>query len=141
MSALSRDPEELDGYFLNDVYVEEECLFLPETEVDLDVVETGGFLWFELLVTASYLGAASRLVEKVYELGRYTADERVRLLIEMETSAAALRGIAYEMEGYESSQRIDEAILAKMLLVRYGVQQHISRITYHAAEILGGLPS
>lgn len=112
---------------------------MPNADVPLDVVEAGGFLWFELLLTASYLGVASGLVERVYRLERHTAEERTRLLTEVETGAAALRGIAYEMQSYSNSSQIGEAILANMLLVRYGIQQQISRIAYHAAEMLGGM--
>ncbi|HYL05371.1 MAG TPA: acyl-CoA dehydrogenase family protein, partial [Thermoanaerobaculia bacterium] len=49
---------------LTDVQITDEQLFFPEVEESLDAVEAGGFLWFELLVSASYLGVASALVER-----------------------------------------------------------------------------
>src|SRR5215510_1243703 len=55
---------ESDEVVLNNVAISEAQLFFPEIEESLDAVEAGGFLWFELLVAASYLGVASALVEQ-----------------------------------------------------------------------------
>ncbi len=100
-----------------------------------DAVQERGFLWFELLITASYLGIASGLVERVLASGRGGAMERVSLAQEVETSMAALEGIARAMTDEDSGN--DD--LARIILVRYAVQASIDRVTALAFELLGGM--
>jgi alkylation response protein AidB-like acyl-CoA dehydrogenase len=120
---------------LTDVRITDEQLFFPEVEESLDAVEAGGFLWFELLVTASYLGIASSLVEKVIAGGRGDANERTQLAAEVEGAMSALEGVARSMATGERG----EHILVQSLLVRFSVQQAIERSTARAAELLGGM--
>lgn len=120
---------------LTDVRITDEQLFYPEVEESLDAVEAGGFLWFELLVAASYLGVASGLVERVIAGSRGDAGERMQLAIEVEGAMSALEGIARAMLTGERG----EAILVQSLLVRFAVQQAIERATARAAELLGGM--
>ncbi|MEO1339479.1 MAG: acyl-CoA dehydrogenase, partial [Myxococcota bacterium] len=98
--------------------------------------------WFELLVTASYLGVATGLIEALYRRPRYSADERMRAVVELETSAAALRGMAADMERLaEPDAKPDdgERVVAHLLMVRYGIQEAISRAVSQAAELMGGI--
>jgi alkylation response protein AidB-like acyl-CoA dehydrogenase len=120
---------------LTDVLITDQQLFFPEVEESLDAVEAGGFLWFELLVAASYLGVASSLVERVITQGRGDANERQQLTIEVEGAMAALEGVARAMATGERG----EAILVQALLVRFAVQQAIERAVMRAAELLGGM--
>jgi alkylation response protein AidB-like acyl-CoA dehydrogenase len=120
---------------LTDVRITDEQLFYPEVEESLDAVEAGGFLWFELLVAASYLGIASGLVERVIAGSRGDANERMQLAIEVEGAMSALEGIARAMLTGERG----EAILVQSLLVRFAVQQAIERASARAAELLGGM--
>jgi hypothetical protein len=55
---------------------------------------TAGFVWFQLLMTGSYLGAASALVERVLLNNRVPESERVRLLVEAEGAMLAAEGVA-----------------------------------------------
>jgi alkylation response protein AidB-like acyl-CoA dehydrogenase len=126
---------ESDEVCLTDVKISNEQLFFPEVEESLDAVEAGGFLWFELLVSASYLGVASALAERVLAGKRADAGERVQLAIDLETAMAALEGVARAMLTGERG----EAILVQSLLVRFGVQQAIERVAARAAELLGGM--
>ena len=126
---------ESDELCLTNVAISDAQLFFPEVEESLDAVEAGGFLWFELLVAASYLGVASALVEKVLTGNRGDANERMQLAIECEGAMAALEGVARAMQTGERG----EAILVQSLLVRFSVQQAIERITARAAELLGGM--
>jgi alkylation response protein AidB-like acyl-CoA dehydrogenase len=120
---------------LTDVRITDDQLFFPEVEESLDAVEAGGFLWFELLVAASYLGIASGLAERVIRGGRGDANERVQLAIEVEGAMSALEGVARSMLTGDRG----EAILVQSLLVRFSVQQAIERISSRAAELLGGM--
>ena len=73
------------------VFVPEALIFYPNDAESMDPIQARGFVWFELLVSASYLGAATHLAERVAARGRGLSDEdRARLAIELETTAAAL---------------------------------------------------
>lgn len=126
---------ESDEVVLTDVQISDEQLFFPEVEETLDAVEAGGFLWFELLVSASYLGVASALVERVIAGGRGDGAERMQLAIETEGAMSALEGVARSMLTGDRG----EEILVQSLLVRFSVQQAIERISARAAELLGGM--
>jgi alkylation response protein AidB-like acyl-CoA dehydrogenase len=126
---------ESDEVALKDVQIADEQIFFPEVEEGLDAVEAGGFLWFELIVSASYLGVASALVERVIQSGRGTAEERTQLVIETEGAMSALEGVARLMLTGDRG----ESILTQALFVRFAVQQAIARATAHAAELLGGM--
>jgi alkylation response protein AidB-like acyl-CoA dehydrogenase len=126
---------ESDELILTDVQITDEQLFFPEVEESLDAVEAGGFLWFELLVSASYLGVASALVERVLAGARGDVSERIELAIELEGAMSSLEGVARAMETGERG----EDILVQSLFVRFAVQQAIERATARAAELLGGM--
>ena len=126
---------ESDEVILKDVHLGAEQVFFPEVEESLDAVEAGGFLWFELLVSASYLGVASALVERVIKGNRGSVEERTQLAIEAEGAMAALEGVA---RGMQTGER-GEGILVQSLFVRFFVQQAIERIAARAAELLGGM--
>ncbi len=125
---------------LEEVFVAEDSMFLPDTQIPLDAVEAGGFLWFELVVTASYLGVASGLIEQVYANNRGTVEGRVQSLVEIQTGASALYGICQQMTSNDNSEFVvGEDILADVLLVRFGIQKIIQRVAYQATEMMGGM--
>lgn len=126
---------ESDEVLLTDVFVPDEYLFFPETQANIDAVETGGFLWFELLITASYLGMASALVERAIASAKGGASEQARLGIELEGAMSALEGVAYAMMSGERTH----ATLARCLLARFSVQSAIERAAALSAELLGGM--
>jgi len=126
---------ESDEVILANVRISDEQLFFPEVEESLDAVEAGGFLWFELLVSASYLGIASALLEGVIAQGRGNSLERAQLAIELEGAMAALEGVARAMETGDRG----EGILVQALFTRFFVQQAIERATARAVELLGGM--
>jgi len=126
---------ESDELILTNVEITDEQLFFPEVEESLDAVEAGGFLWFELLVSASYLGIGSALVERVLTGARGDVAERTELAIELEAAMSSLEGVARAMETGERG----EDILVQSLFVRFAVQQALERATARAAELLGGM--
>src|SRR5206468_4175369 len=97
---------ESDELVLEDVRISNEQLFFPEIEDKLDAVEAGGFLWFELLVSASYLGVASALVERVRICNRGDVTERTQLATEVEGAMSALEGVARAMQTGERGEGI-----------------------------------
>ena len=92
------------------------------------------FMWFELLASGSYLGAASGMAERVLASSRVGSAVKARLGIELEAAMSALEGVAHGM----MAGQMDYDALARALHVRYGVQGAIDRATSMAAEALGG---
>jgi alkylation response protein AidB-like acyl-CoA dehydrogenase len=126
---------ESDEVILHDVCVAADEFFPLGGSGRLNPVQDRGFVWFELLATASYLGMASALVERVLLSERGGATERVSLATEVEGAMAALEGVAQGMRPGEWGN--DE--LARMLLVRYAVHGALDRAASLAVELLGGM--
>lgn len=101
----------------------------------LDDLQVAGFVWFELLIAASYLGAASGLVERVLLDDRVAPSERLSLVVELESAMAALEAIARQVP----TEQRGEELLAQCLYVRYGTQDAIARAVPKAVELLGGM--
>ncbi|WP_414573767.1 hypothetical protein [Nostoc sp. CCY 9925] len=101
----------------------------------LNSVQSQTFIWFELFISAAYLGIASALVERVLKDGKGIPSERVLLATEVEGAMAALEGLAYSIMNGEK----DDKTVAKSLFVRYLVQRAIACVTTQAVEILGGM--
>jgi alkylation response protein AidB-like acyl-CoA dehydrogenase len=101
----------------------------------LDEVQAASFLWFELLMTASYVGMASALVERVLREERGDPSSRAALVVEMEATAAALEGIALQV----TEDRPANALLTRALACRYAAQDAINRTAARAVELAGGM--
>ncbi len=125
---------ESDEVVLNDVLVPEMQLAYLGDPAQLDAVQLGGFLAFELLVTATYLGIASGLVERALRERRGNASDRVALASELEASIAALEGVARDV-----GERVEAGLVARALFVRRASQAAIERASNLALEILGGM--
>lgn len=127
-----------DAVTLRDVAVEEELVVGIGTVAApaFDAVQTAGFLWFELLITSAYLGAASALVERLLRERRGDASARIAAAGELESAMAALEGIARQV-GDEDVDQGD--LLTRALLCRYATQDAIGRATTLALERLGGM--
>jgi alkylation response protein AidB-like acyl-CoA dehydrogenase len=125
---------ESDEVVLNDVVVPVDAFLPLGGSGRINAVQDRGFLWFELLISAAYLGIASALVERALMSGRGGASDRVSLAVELEGAMAALEGIA---RGMMDGER-DNHALGRMLLVRYAVQSAIDRAACLAVELLGG---
>lgn len=101
----------------------------------LDDLQTAGFIWFELLISAGYVGAAAALVATVVERERGSDTERAALAVQCEAALAHLTGAARAVTG---GMRGEEAVAA-VLVARYTVQDALPAITARALELLGGL--
>ncbi|AXI78845.1 acyl-CoA dehydrogenase family protein [Peterkaempfera bronchialis] len=93
-------------------------------------------LWFQLLITAAYLGVAIGQVERVLSGKRGTPGDRVAALAPLETAGAALECTAREVD----DGRCDDDLLGRALLVRYTAQRAIAEATDRALELAGGMP-
>jgi alkylation response protein AidB-like acyl-CoA dehydrogenase len=128
---------ESDEVCLREVHVPEE-LVIRTTAADpgrLDDLQTAGFVWFELLITAVYVGVASALVERVLERKRGSVSDRATLSIRIESAVAMNEGTARAVADGLAG---DEAVAA-VLLTRFAVQDALNQAADLAIELLGGI--
>jgi alkylation response protein AidB-like acyl-CoA dehydrogenase len=128
---------ESDEVIVAGVEVPHELIVRTETGPGdaLDDIQLSGFVWFEMLMTASYLGAASALVERALHSVKGAAAERVALVSELEACMSAVERAAMAAELGEQG----EAVLLRTLQIRYATQHAIERVTALAMELLGGM--
>jgi len=126
---------ESDQVTLTDVFVPESLIFYPQDSESMDPIQARGFVWFELLVSASYLGAATNLAERAIARGRGSDEDRAGLAIELETAAAALEQVAC----VAVADGDNDALLARALYARFATERAIERAAMSAAAVLGGM--
>ncbi|MFJ9815458.1 acyl-CoA dehydrogenase [Streptomyces sp. NPDC101151] len=128
---------ESDEVRLEDVFVPAEMVVRAGADdpTRLDDLQSAGFVWFEMLISAGYAGSAAALVEQVLERQRGSVEERAALAVDMETALALLEGVA-RGTGQEPG---DEESVARVLVARYAVQNALPDIVARALELLGGL--
>ncbi|NKY84037.1 acyl-CoA dehydrogenase family protein [Nocardia veterana] len=128
---------ESDEVRLTDTFVDER-LVVPVgvgANGELDELQTVGLIWFEMLITASYLGMASALVERVFDADRAGADRRAELGIRLETAALLLEGTAAALAAGANTN----TDLARALVARYGAVDAIRDAAGAALAALGGI--
>ncbi len=123
---------------LSDVAVENDLVITMGSAdaPELDSIQVAGFLWFELLISASYLGMASALAERVLREERGEPAERVAVAGPLEAAMSSLEGVAMQMADAALPR---EDLLTRALLCRYAAQDAITRSVATAAELLGGM--
>lgn len=136
---------ESDEVILHDVELPMTLVVRIEARPDqrLDELQTAGFLWFELLITASYTGVASALVERVLQAGKSAAGTRAELAMDVEAVMASVEGVA-AMIGAGQDRKQDrehdrEHALVRALACRYAAQDTIARVVARSVEALGGM--
>ncbi|WP_369231282.1 acyl-CoA dehydrogenase family protein [Streptomyces sp. R21] len=128
---------ESDEVRLSHVFVDEQLLMRTAAADpgELDELQTVGFLWFELLISACYLGAVSALVERALARERGSVPERAALATRLEAAQLLLENVARMLRDGETG---NEA-LAKTLVARYAVQDALGDAVPRAVEMLGGM--
>ncbi|GAB7006322.1 acyl-CoA dehydrogenase family protein [Nocardioides sp. AN3] len=126
---------ESDQVTLTDVLVPDALVFYPEDGDHMDPIQSRGFVWFELLVSASYLGAATRLAERVLRENRGSAEDRANLAIELEAAMASLEEVARFSEATDDN----DELLARALFARYATEGTIERVVMAASATAGGM--
>lgn len=99
----------------------------------LDETQVRGYAWFELLISASYLGAALALAERMIDRRRSSLSGITEIASELESCASALEAVAVRLDDGGG----DEAMLARVLLVRYAVERALQRSSDAVFEVLG----
>lgn len=126
-----------DEVRLRDVHVPARLIIRPTPDDPgrLDDLQTAAFVWFELLITSAYVGAASTLTERVLERHRGSVTDRAALGIQMESTVALTEGTARAISDGVSG---DDAV-ANVLTTRYAVQKALAAVAELAVELLGGI--
>ncbi|WP_457029995.1 acyl-CoA dehydrogenase family protein [Kitasatospora sp. P5_F3] len=128
---------ESDEVVLTEVEVDLEMVVLTEVTADAvpDALNVAGFLWFELLLTAGYLGVASALVERVLARPGSGADDPSTYLVDIEAAMLAVEAVARAMADEEWT----DTLLVAALTARYSAQDAIARTTRTCLAALGGM--
>ncbi|WP_320783241.1 acyl-CoA dehydrogenase family protein [Streptomyces sp. CRN 30] len=128
---------ESDEVRLEDVFVPEELVVRTSADDPsrLDDLQTAGFIWFVLLISAGYTGATASLVEDVITRERGNPTERAALAIGHEAAVDLLEGAA---RGLTAGVAGEEAV-AGALVARYTVQESLVTAAGRALELLGGM--
>jgi alkylation response protein AidB-like acyl-CoA dehydrogenase len=127
---------ESDQVTLTNVFVPDALTFYPQDGESMDPVQARGFVWFELLISASYLGAATNLAESAIARARGTDEDRAGLAIELETMSAALEQVAATTA---ATAHDNDTLLARALYTRFATERAIGRVAMSAAAALGGM--
>jgi alkylation response protein AidB-like acyl-CoA dehydrogenase len=128
---------ESDEVRLTDVFVQEELVMRTELGDDdeLDELQTVGLIWFEMLISAVYLGIVSALVERLLRTNRGSISEQAEVITRLETANVLLEGVARMIMDGEA----DNEALAKALIARYGAQDALGATVRQVVELLGGM--
>ncbi|WP_405691710.1 acyl-CoA dehydrogenase [Streptomyces sp. NBC_01185] len=126
-----------DEVRLADTFVPEDMVV--RTTMDdpgrIEDLQNAGFVWFEMLVSAGYAGAAAGLTEQVLARGRGSAAERGTLLVRTEAAFDLLLGAARAVrDGVDGEEAV-----AQVLIARFAAQEALSLVTQQALELLGGI--
>lgn len=98
---------------------------------NLDRTQRRGYLWFELCITASYVGVAARVVSEAAE--RAASHQLLEMACELEACVAILDHVASRIEDGEAS----DELLARALSCRYAIERSLQRATDIGMELLG----
>ncbi|MFF5250900.1 acyl-CoA dehydrogenase family protein [Streptomyces leeuwenhoekii] len=122
---------------LTDVFVPRSMVVRTTAEDPhrLDDLQTAGVIWFEMLISAGYAGAAAALAELVLQRGRGTAGERADVVIGAESAFALLEGAARAVRDGLSG----EEAVAQVLVARYAAQDALARTAQLSLDLLGGV--
>ncbi|RVW10737.1 acyl-CoA dehydrogenase [Prescottella agglutinans] len=128
---------ESDQVTIDDVLVPSDLVVTTSVSEgeQLDDIQNAAFLWFELLITGSYVGAASAVVESALDSDWISESDRLRLVVTLEGAMASVENVARRMTDELDSRQL----LVDALLVRYAVQDAIASAVPRAVELLGGL--
>ncbi|MFF7793453.1 acyl-CoA dehydrogenase family protein [Streptomyces sp. NPDC007991] len=124
-----------DTVVLKEVFIPTDMLFWNDVDDPTGRHEKTGYVWFGLLISATYLGAASLLLERMLANPKTSPMLYADAACEIETSMAALEAIA---RAFDEGDRSDE-LSARVLFVREGIRHGIKRAVSTAVDALGGI--
>ncbi|WP_327404293.1 acyl-CoA/acyl-ACP dehydrogenase [Streptomyces sp. NBC_01288] len=127
---------ESDQVVLTDVELDPAMVVFTQVTADAvpDELNIAGFLWFELLLTAGYIGIASALVERVLDKAGGPQDP-TPFLVDIEAAMLGVESVARAMD----TEAWSDALLVDALSARYAAQDAIARTTTACQAALGGM--
>ncbi|SCF49723.1 Acyl-CoA dehydrogenase [Micromonospora matsumotoense] len=128
---------ESDEVRLDDVLVPDDLVVRTTSDdpTRLDDLQAAGFVWFELLISSVYAGAASALAERVLAAGRGSLTDRADLVVRVDSAVGLLEGVARALEDGD----VGEDTVAAVLVARFAVQDLVVQVAANAQELLGGM--
>ncbi|GGL65768.1 oxidoreductase [Streptomyces fumigatiscleroticus] len=102
----------------------------------LSELQSTGFVWFELLISAGYAGAVAALVQRVLDGGRGAVTDRAALAVRAESAHLLLEGVA---RAVRDGDLAGEEAVAAALMARYAAQEALCGAADLALELLGGM--
>ncbi|MDG3010840.1 acyl-CoA/acyl-ACP dehydrogenase [Rhodococcus sp. D2-41] len=126
---------ESDEVHLENVEVPADLVLLNGADDPDGRHEMTGYLWFGMLITANYLGAASSLLERLLAAGKADYEGYVRAAADIETGVSAIENIARAVDEGERGQDIS----VRLLLCRIAIRDALVRASATAIESLGGI--
>ncbi len=128
---------ESDAVILDNVFVPDQLVVRTAMAPGgaLDTTHRIGFLWFELLMTASYLGIAAGLVDEAATQRRAADTTLVTAWSQTTTTAQALKRLARQLD----EGRSDDALLTEVLLTRFQLQDALPALGAACLEAMGGM--
>lgn len=126
---------ESDEVLLEDVEVPEDLVLVNDADDPGGEHEMTGYLWFGMLITANYVGAASSLLERLLAAGKNDHEGYVRAAAELENAMSAIENIARAVDEGERGQDIS----VRLLLCRIAIRDALVRSSSAAIESLGGI--
>jgi len=127
---------ESDEVVFNNVLVNEKLISYSGNSSELDQVQLSGFIWFELLLTASYLGAGSRMLAALISAERTSDVDLVYVSSKLECGGHMLQALAQQFDTNDTDQN---DLLGHILLARYQIQEILELASCRSVEALGGM--
>ncbi len=125
---------ETEEIVLTDVKVPKESMFVAGNEEELHPSIVRGLIWFELIVSTSYIGVCSSLIEKVISKGSLPPYEMRNMVSLIEAAMNAIEGLAHKL-----SMNYTENVLSEVIFVRKSIEDIIKGVASDATRLLGGM--
>jgi alkylation response protein AidB-like acyl-CoA dehydrogenase len=130
LSAAQTDAVNFEG-----VFVPGDLMMVSDVEDPDGRNEKSGYVLFGLIITAGYIGAATRLALKLADRRGFTESDFVELFAPIEGVWRALRMVAAR---YDSGDRSDD-LFADLLWIRLGLREQLQTSVARLVSRVGGV--
>jgi alkylation response protein AidB-like acyl-CoA dehydrogenase len=122
---------------LTDVVVEPDLVLRPDLTdpSGVDKMSAIGFIWFEFIISATYLGIAYALTSRALDAGRGSVSDRASMGVRLGSATCLVEGIARAI----AEGSFDNDALANAVISRFGVLDALTDAARTATQLLGGM--